>query len=656
MKSPHHTKGLVSIFISLTLLCALPSASVFAQQPDGSGRRRAAAPPAPARPSDDRAAEQRAQAINLLIEAADGARAFNDLAYRARIQALAADALWPFDETRARRIFRRAWEAAAAADRAEERASEEAAGIFSDSDETTLTAARDEVLSKVVSHDPKLAEIFLREMLEAQERAESARPNQATRRTPWRELSPLGARRLALAYELLNRKEYFRAAAVVDPLLGEGVSGDLMEFILRLRGIMGEQPDPYSLYRRLVERTAANPNADANDLLLLSSYIVSPQLLVVVDEKGSLQFRSLPSVQRNNSWKQSQSVAARPFYNLAVSALLQRSPFSRRAANPVQDRIARYLAIGRLVPFFEQAGPEYAQFVPAMRSQLTTLSNEMEANRRDALDAQFELTSLNPKNASDPLAPQIEELTRASDKQERDRISLLIVRKAAREKFWDRAQRTAYSIEDATLRRAALSFIVVSQIADITRAYKDEKEDDFEAVARFVRRADAPAFASAWGLAQAAEIAARKGDREQVVALLSEAESYAARTDKNSRQRIAAYIVLTAAAARVHEPRAWDYLSELVRAVNSTDDYMGDETSLGTSADGAGSEELQDELNIEADAFRLDTIFATMARLDLDKTLTQAQALAGEIPRSYVRIAAARAALEPGRTIEARGK
>src|SRR5207253_6783309 len=132
----------------------------------------------------------------------------------------------------------------------------------------------------------------------------------------------------------------------------------------------------------------------------------------------------------------------------------------------------------------------------------------------------------------------------------------------------------------------------------------------------------------------------------QVRALLSEAESYAARADKNSRQRIAAYIVLTDAAAKLNEPRAWDYLSELVRTVNATEDYMGDEISLGTSTESAGDEEAQEELNIEADAFRLDHIFATMARIDFNKTQAEAQALTGEIPRSYARIAAARAALE----------
>lgn len=653
MNSQHRTKGFASLFIALTLAYTLAPSSTFAQQRGRSGTPRTSKPSAAARPTDEKAAARRAQAINLLVETAERARTFNDLLYRARIQALAADALWSFDEMRARIIFRRAWEAAAASDRTEERAAEEEAGIFSNSDEATLTAARDEVLVKAARRDSKLAETFLREMVEEKDRAsESAKGNKSTRRTPWRELSPSGARRLALAYQLLNKGDNIRAAQVAEPLINEGVSGELVEFLLRLSfPSMSDAGNgyaiysaPFTLYQRLAEKTAADPYADANDVLLLSSFLVSPNLLMVVDEKGSLQFRSLPSspVKINPP----ESAAFKPFYNLAVSVLL-RSPFARRAANPVQDRIARYVATGRLLPFFEQAGPEYAQFVPAMRSQLSALSSEMEKARRDALDAQFELTSLSGKNASDPLAPQLEQLTRATDKAERDRISLGVVRKAARERLWDRAQRAAYSIDDGDMRRAALSFIVVHQIADISRAYRDEKEDDFESIARFVRRADAPPFASAWGLAQAAVVAARrKGSREEVSALLSEAESYAARADKDSRQRAAAYIVITDAAARVDTARAWDFLSELVRAVNSTGDYMGDETALPTSAESVEGNLWQEELRIEADAFRLDQIFATMARIDFDKTLAQAQALTGEIPRTYARLATARAALE----------
>jgi hypothetical protein len=643
MNSEHRIKGFAPLFLSLTLGLVLLPAGAAAQQ---RGRGGATAPRAAKRQPDDKTTARRAQAIAVLSETANAARSFSDLLYRARIQLLAADALWPFDEARARQIFARAWEAATASDRAEQRVAEEEAGIFPNSEEVIETAARDEVLSRAAARDAKMAEGFLREMVAERERAkEAAKGNQADRRTPWREPSPLGARRLALAYELVEKREYQRAAAIVEPVLAEGASGDAVEFILRLRALMDGRSDPYGLYSRLLQRTAARSNMDANDLLLLSSYVVSPRLLMVVDEKGGLQYRpvaaALPLANQNPLEIQS----SKYFYDLVVAYLLRPGPARGRATSPTQERVARFVVLGRLIPLFEQGGAEYAQYVPVMRSQLASLSSEMEAGRRDALSAQFELTSLTGKNARDPLAPQLEQLARAGDKYERDRISLGIARRAARERLWDRAGRAAYVIEDADLRRAALAFIVVSQIADISRAYKDDREDDFESVARFVRRADAPPFASAWGLAQAAVIAARKGSMEEINALLSEAQSYAERADRDSRQRVAAYAVITDAAARVSTARAWDFFSELVRAANSTPDYMGDETTLATSGNATANSELSEELSIASDSFRLDRVFATMARIDFDKTLGQAQALTGEIPRAYARIAAARAAL-----------
>lgn len=657
MKSEHRIKGFAAPFVSLALALALVPSASFAQQKrrGGSATRTAS----PASKTDERAEAQRSQAISLLIETADGARAFKDLLYRARIQSFAADALWSYDEARARAIFRRAWEAATASDRAEQRLAEEESGVFSNSEELGETAARDEVLARAAKRDAKLAEGFMRELVDARERAsERAKSNQSSRRTTWRELSPLGARRLALAYELLNKGELVSSALMAEPLINEGVSGDLVEFLLRFRfrllspgayepsGLAGSYLPrfPFKFYERLVEKTTTDPRADANDLLLLSSFLISPNLLMAVDERGSLQFRSIPSATVIEGTPD--NLAAKSFYKLALHLLLQRSPLSARAT--VQERIARYVTLGRLVPFFEKAGPEYAQYVPVMRSQMAAISGEMETGRRESLNAQFELTSMTGKNARDPLAPQLEQLSRAGDKYERDRISFAVARRAARERLWDRAQRAAYGIEDADLRRAALAFIVVHQIADISRAYKDDKEDDFESVARFVRRAEAPPFASAWGLAQAAVIAARKKESGDAVnALLSEAQSYAERADKDSRQRVSAYVVITYAAARVKSERTWDFLSELVRAANSTPDYMGDETELPTSSGNLSEgSDLSEELMIASDSFRLDTIFATMARIDFDKTLAQAQALTGETARAFARIAAARAALE----------
>src|SRR5215212_6661962 len=117
------------------LALALSSLPAWAQQ-----RRPRSKPGGPTETSNAERA-RRSLGVTLLAETADRARLFNDLFYRARVQALAADALWPHDARQARLIFRRAWEAAEASDRAEQEEATREAGAS-----VKVTEARDEVL------------------------------------------------------------------------------------------------------------------------------------------------------------------------------------------------------------------------------------------------------------------------------------------------------------------------------------------------------------------------------------------------------------------------------------------------------------------------------------------------------------------------------
>ncbi|HYE66278.1 MAG TPA: hypothetical protein VD966_11895 [Pyrinomonadaceae bacterium] len=606
-------------------------------------------PRPPAAKNEEATDARREQAIALLNETADAARSFDDLFYGARIQTLAADALWPFDQQRARVIFRRAWEAATASDRAEQEEASRESGERVDASGASFTESRDEVLAKAAARDAQLAEAFLRDLLDEKSHENGATRNERpARRTPWRELSAGGVRRLALARELLERGEYARAHEIAAPLINEGVSGDLIALILQLRVHKPAEAD--TLYLRLLERTLADAQADANDVLLLSSVLISPGLLVVVDEHGALQFR--PSVHRSASvgprWANVPQAVRNAFFNVAARVLL--SSFGPSAgAGATQKLIASYFAIGRLLPLFER---EAAQYASELRVRLGALANEIESSRRDLLSSKLDLYSLTSGRAGDPLRPQVEQLARARSAAERDQLSLAIVKTAARNRLWDRARRAAASVEDLEARRAALSFIAVSQIADISRAYADDKEDDYESVVRFVSGADVPPLASAWGFAQAALIAARKKERQRVRELLNEAERHAARVDHGTPQRIAAYAVVTGAAARLERRRAWELLSQLVRATNAVEDYAGGEISLEIAARENSTEGASDHFSVTAEAFRLDVVFAKMARLDFAKALAEARSLEGDVPKAIASLAIARTVLEANKAME----
>lgn len=639
----------------VALVLTFANGHIFAQQ--RTTRRR---PQSPARTTEQRAAAARVrrerEAIDLIIETAAKARTFDNLDYRARIQTLAADALWCFDEQRARTIFRRAWDAAAAADKDEEQSLEQDAGASLNAN-AFITAARDEVLIQVAAHDSQLAEVFLNELNEEKQDAQSSAQNSSRASSPWHEPSANGARHLALAFNLLARNEPARAVRIAQPVINEGVSGSLMAFLLRLREQNAVEAD--ALYVRLLERTGADAAADANAVLLLSSPVVSPQLLVVVDAHSSLQFRSLAPGTNNRAALLPVSPSARNAFYKVAAAVLRRSKVNN--TNSAQEATALYFATGRLLPFYER---EAARYAPELRARQSALLGEIEAGRRDSLATQFDLHSLAPERAADPLRSQSEQLARAKNATERERMTISLVKTAARNRLWDRAHRAADGIENQTTRRAALSFIAVNKIADITRAYSDDRENDFESVAKFVRDAEVPPFAAAWGFAQAAVICARSKNKSQdagsksqnVAALLDEAERAASRVDMGTPQRVAAYGVVATAAAHLDPPRAWQLLAEVVRAANSApQSFTGDEVSLNLAPDDAAihGDETHDSdaevFNVASESFRLDKIFATMTRLDFDKTVRAARALEGDVPQAYAYLAIARVTLEPSK-------
>src|SRR4051812_30594727 len=204
------------------LALALLQTSALAQQPRGRTPRTA-----PAQTGNPERA-RRMQAITLLVETADKARLFEDLFYRAHIQALAADALWPHDERRARLIFRHAWEAATAADKAS----------LEDTEAKELVpeaTVREAILEKAAARDAKLADEFLKTISQEKADENSSQPGLTPPHTPWRELSADGERRLDIASILLRQGEAHRAAEIAAPVVNEGVNLSLVEFILALR-------------------------------------------------------------------------------------------------------------------------------------------------------------------------------------------------------------------------------------------------------------------------------------------------------------------------------------------------------------------------------------------------------------------------------------
>jgi hypothetical protein len=578
------------------------------------------------------------EAVLALMETADDARSFDDRYYRASVQAEAADVLWPFDERVARSILRRAWEVTTAPG---------AVPAFKhegDDDEDVLERvleARRFIIAVATKHDARLAEGYvkgLRHGLDASEgedgasdEGDSQRARDVERRPSWESVQ-----RLRTASDLLDDGAYASAALIAAPVVNEGATGDLLNFVVALRARAPHEGD--ALYLRLLERTRVDPQANANDVLLLSQPIVSPDLQIFIGEDGSAHMKQLEYADEaaRRAFSGAPPEVRRALYVTAAAVLLRPPPTPAGATN---SDAATYFAIGRLLPFFER---EAAQYVPALHTRMSALSAEMGAARAQSLTANMDTSSLAPRNPVDPLASGLEGMAQAADAGGRDRVRLRVVMDAARRTLWDRARTVAAEVEDAQSQREARRVIAIYQVMNVGHAYDDEP-DGFERAAEFVRAADVPPEFRAAGLAEAAELAAHAGKRARAEALLDEALLFANQAERSGWRNLTALALVAQSAARVNSARTWDILATFVSLANQSEDLPGVELQFEvgyTQPDDAPFS------YVPADSLSFIDVFADAARWNFGRTLREARSLKDGVMRALITVAVARAALE----------
>lgn len=603
-----------------------------------------------------REAGERRQALALLLETIEAARALDDLEWRMDILSLAADALWPHDERSARAVFINAWEIARRIDddvvRDEREDDEDGDAI------DVVTEARHDLLPKIAGRDPRLAERLLKDLMREEMQSRRAKEEgdaraaggdvraDASRQTTragsghWGELSREGVRRLDLVRSLMQAGDFERAALLAAPLAAEGPSVQLMTVLHDFRAESAKGAD--EIYARLLERALSDASADANDVLLLSSYVVSPELIVVVDAQGSVQYHVLYPRRPGVELKPQTEVPTnlrRLFYNVAATVLARPSG----AGASRGEAVAPFFAIGRVLPFVEREAPQLA---PALHARRAALTAEIDADRRERLAPMTELRSLTHKNPIDPLGLQLEEVRKTRGEAEGDRARFAVVHTAVALKLWARARAVTDEIGDAVMRRDALNLITAQQVLGVGDSFEgEEAADDWERAAAFVRSADVPPLIRALGLAQAAELAAHRGKRERAAELMREAVNFAEQIEAHTVQRFGALATLTTAAARFDAARAWELLPATIRAANAIEDHLDFHTTLMIPPRGVESHNTSIVIGKSPAP---EDVFAAMARLDFSRALAELPTLKPEVARAYAAIAVARVRLGGG--------
>ncbi|MGI9106457.1 MAG: hypothetical protein ACR2G4_09430 [Pyrinomonadaceae bacterium] len=645
-------------YAAAVAICLLvPSALVYAQTPAASpaaspSKKQLSAREAKARGTiDPLAAERRTNAIALVNSLADESRGFRDQTLRARVQAQAADALWETDKERARALFRRAWDAAEVADQENTRRRDEQSRAQGDGGRQlartlNLPNMRGEVLRLAARRERALGEEFLVKMEEARKRETSGLNNASaslsantpgaaaagesqqppTRRDP-QETPPEVARRLRLAMQFLEDGDVERALQFADSVLNK-VNPYAVEFLVNLREKNSQEGD--RRYSALLASTALDTDSDASDILLLSSYVLTPHLYMTIGEGGG----GVSTSQRRRDITAAPDLPAplRVAFARAAAQVLLRPLPQEDQDRTATGRVGTFFVISRLLPFFEQTIPDG---VPALRARLAALNPDIpERARREMGD---DVTrGLVPEDSRDQVQEALDQLSRAGTPRERD-MAHLRAAQAAAFKSDSRARDFADKIEDAELRRQVRSFVDFSML---NRAVTDKK-DGME-VLRLAATGELTPVQRTWGYTEAARLLA-KDDRPRALEALEAAANAAKNIDAEDPDRVRSTVAVATRFFEFDRNRAWEIMAEAVKAANAAPDFSGADAGLAARIRTGG---MSMTTNFPAPVFDLAGVFSTLAKDDMTRAVALAQTFTGESPRAVATLAIARAVLE----------
>lgn len=618
-----------NFFITLALLVLVTGAS--AQSPDTTPT-----PSAKTRTSRTSSAdadldrdERRGRARSLLLSLSTDARAFHNQTLRARSLARIADALWQVDSEQARLLFRKAWEAAEVADqesaaKLQEEINRQKARTGGGFAINLPPNVRSEVLKLSARHDRAISEEFLERLKkENVETATSSRRGDLLSERPNEALS----QRLGAATELIKAGDTQRALDFARPALTLVTVGTI-NFLSDLREKNSSAAD--SLYAALLVNSASNPNADANTVSILSSYIFTPYMYITFSGSGV------------SSSQKSSTVTPAPitpelratFFQSAASILVRPLPPAGQPDQSSTGLDGKFLVIKRLLPLFEQfSSPE---IVEALRGHLNALNAVISDNARRR-DDQSISRGLKPEPSSaDREQALLDRIDRAKTSSERDSLYFQLALLSSN-KGEMKARDFVSKVEYSEVRKQLQVFIDSSLVSKlIERKLTDQALE-------LVQKGELSQIYKAWVLTECAKRLA-KTDRAKSIELIDLALAEARRLEPSDPALPRALFAIANAVKQVDPTRVWEATFDAVKAANSSEGFTGEDGELEVKFQSKGRASLS---NKPVADFNLDGIFSDLALLHYDRAVELARGFQSEGPRAIATIAIAQAILNP---------
>lgn len=576
------------------------------------------------------AEQERVAALAILTSLADESERYRDPTLRVRTQAQIADALWETDETLARNLFLRAWNAAEDADTAGAQNAEVERKKVLSSRGGGLTILRPppnlrlEVLRLAARRDPALGNRFIDRLDDTKDQAEASEEESAPQKffDPTEPQQAI-ARRLEVAIRLLEAGDIKQAKQFALPALDYVTSQGII-FLCNLRRTDAQSAD--DLYVSLLARSGGNPRADATTVSLLSSYLFTPNLLVTATQRGRVSNQFGDGIVQPEL-----SSALRNTFFATAARILLRPINPTELDNTSAGRAGTYFTIARLLPLFEQYASNY---LPALKAQLTVLAPDAPETFRNGAEDMLKMGLVPTRFDSDSLAHILDQLDNATNSADRDVIYVRAIRAGAITGD-GRIGEFAEKIDNPTLKERARSF---AALALVRRALSRKK---LEAAWRIVNDGYLPPLQRTWALTEIAR-QLKNSNPERALQAVNEAAVEANRIGVGEQDRVYALVCVSQALFELDRGRWWNGVSDIVKAANAVPAFAAEEGKLYALL---RTRNVIATIDAAEPSFNLVTVFATLANDDLQVAVTVANSLVGEAPRATANLAIARSVL-----------
>jgi hypothetical protein len=568
--------------------------------------------------------ERRANAQSLLINLAADARNFADATLRARTQTRIGDALWELDRERSKAMFRSAWDAAEVADaESQARMQEDIRQQQARTGRGSYVLAtppnlRREVLEAAVKRDQKLGEEFLAKYKDQKSREVDER----SRSPSADDVDEATSQRFSLANDLLNAGDVDKALQLVDAYLGS-VSMQSVDFVTSLHDKLPAGAD--KIYAAMLQNAALNPQADANTVSILASYIFTPHSYVTFHGTGTSSASTGSAVPPNVS------AGLRALFFSTATAILLRPLPEQSTAGPN----GQYLGLKRLMPLLEQSGS--AEATTALRAQLDNLG-AVASNEARTRDDGLMHPEKPPADRPPPLDREqslLDRVDHAKTSAEHDQLYLALAMNMV-DKDDRRAGDYVDKIDEMELRNGARAYI------DAAIAWKVFSKKDIERALELARNGELTHLQKSWLLSQTAGFIGVK-DRERGAQVLEDAAAEARRIETGDADRPRAYFAIANVVLRINRPGVWGVMDDAIRAANSAEKFTGEDGEITFRLVSKGTNSVHQHSFAD---FDVSGIFAKLANEDYDKAVELARALQAEAPRANAVIALARSILD----------